>query len=184
LKPRTSDPGNPLTKFLVLSVVSFFIGTLHGMVQVMPQVRHWLDTIGSPYGGPGHMIDPLAHAHMNLVGGVVLLAMGVTYYLLPLLNGKPIHSRRMIDLTFWLTAAGSYGFYLTQMGFGISEGLLWNSDRDQISAIHHYYGPTVALCGTVMAAGFFCYLVNIGLTLRGARSQPAPARDMASGPSR
>jgi cytochrome c oxidase cbb3-type subunit 1 len=172
---------NPLTKFLVLSVVSFCIGTLHGMLQVMPPIRHWLDTIGSPYGGPGHMIDPLAHAHMNLVGGVVLLAMGVTYYLLPILNGTAIHSRRMIDLTFWFTAVGAYGFYLTQMGFGIAEGLLWNSDRDQIAAIHHFYGPTVALCGTVMAAGFFCYLINIGLTLRGPRHSARPVPNLASG---
>lgn len=181
MKSSSGNSSSPLTKFLVLSVVSFCIGTLHGMLQVMPPVRHWLDTIGSPYGGPGHMIDPLAHAHMNLVGGVVLLAMGVTYYLLPLLNGKAIHSRRMIDLTFWLTAVGAYGFYVTQMGFGISEGLLWNTDREQISAIHHFYGPTVALCGTVMAAGFFCYLINIALTLRGPRPQSAPVAGVAPG---
>ena len=184
MKPTQSLTGNPLTKFLLLSVVSFGIGTLHGMLQVMPPIRHWLDTIGSPFGGPGHMIDPLAHAHMNLVGGVVLLAMGVTYYLLPLLSGKAIYSRRMIDLTFWLTAIGSYGFYGTQMGFGISEGLLWNTDREQISAIHHFYGPTVALCGTIMAAGFFTYFVNIALTLRGTRSQPGSVGDMAAGRSR
>ena len=64
-----------LLKFLLLSAFSFFVGTIHGMLQVMPPIRAWLDSIGSPYGGPGHMIDPLAHAHMNLVGGVVLLAM-------------------------------------------------------------------------------------------------------------
>ena len=54
----------------------------------MPPVRAWLDSIGSPFGGPGHMIDPLAHAHMNLVGGVVMLVMGVTYYLLPILCNR------------------------------------------------------------------------------------------------
>ena len=74
-----------LVKFLVVSALSLFIGTMHGMLQVMPPIRAWLDSIGSPYGGPGHMIDPLAHAHINLVGGVVMLVMGVTYYLLPIL---------------------------------------------------------------------------------------------------
>ncbi len=167
----TTSP-QPLTKFLVVSVVSFCIGTVHGMLQVMPPIRHWLDSIGSPYGGPGHMIDPLAHAHMNLVGGVVLLAMCVTYYLLPILSGRAIHSRRLIDLTFWLTAGGAYGFYAVQMGFGIAEGLVWNeAPAAQIVGIHRFYGPAVALAGTVMAAGFFCYLVNIGLTLRRRRQR-------------
>ena len=55
-----------LVKFLLISALSLLIGAMHGMLQVLPPVRAWLDSIGSPYGGPGHMIDPLAHAHMNL----------------------------------------------------------------------------------------------------------------------
>ena len=156
-----------LTKFLIVSVVSFGIGTLHGMLQVMPPIRHWLDTIGSPYGGPGHMIDPLAHAHMNLVGGVVLLAMCVTYYLLPIFTGKQIHSTRLINLTFWCTAGGAYGFYVVQMVFGIWEGILLATGPEARAAVHHYYGPCVAVCGTIMAVGFVAYLCNVALTLRG-----------------
>lgn len=155
-----------LTKFLVVSVASFCIGTLHGMLQVMPPIRHWLDSIGSPYGGPGHMIDPLAHAHMNLVGGVVLLAMGVTYYLLPIFTNKAIYSNALINATFWCTAVGAYGFYLAQLAFGIWEGVLMHTAPAELGDVHRYYGPTVAVAGTVMAAGFFCYLVNVGLTLR------------------
>jgi len=78
---------HPLLKFPIASAAAFFIGTVHGVVQVLPPIRHWLDSIGSPYGGPGHMIDPLAHAHINVVGGVVLLCMAVTYYLFPVLFG-------------------------------------------------------------------------------------------------
>lgn len=160
---------NPLAKFLVLSVVSFCIGTVHGMLQVLPSVRKWLDSIGSPYGGPGHMIDPLAHAHMNLVGGVVLLAMGTTYYLLPLMTGRVIHSIRMMNQTFWWTAIGAYGFYVTQMVFGIWEGVLMHEDQTRMLLVHRFYGPAVATFGTTMAVGFFVYFINIAWTLRGPR---------------
>jgi len=68
-----------LIKFLLVSTISFFVGAMHGLLQVIPSVRTWLDSIGSPYGGPGHMIDPLAHAHINLIGGLVILAMGTMY---------------------------------------------------------------------------------------------------------
>jgi cytochrome c oxidase cbb3-type subunit 1 len=165
----------PITKFLVTSAVSLFIGTMHGMLQVMPPIRHWLDSIGSPYGGPGHMIDPLAHAHMNLVGGVILLAMGVTYYLLPRASGKQIYSARLYEATFWFTAVGAYGFYGIQMLFGIWEGILMHSDPGQIAAVHHYYGHSVALAGTTMAVGFFCYFINILLTLTRASPKRADA---------
>ncbi len=154
-----------LLKFLLLSVFSFFIGTLHGMLQVLPPIRSWLDSIGSPYNNPGHMIDPLAHAHMNLVGGVVLLCMATTYHLIPIFSQRKIYSLKLVNHNFWWIAIGSYGFYATQMFFGISEGLLMNSAPAERAALHQYYGPTVAVCGTMMAIGFFVYLINIFCTM-------------------
>jgi cbb3-type cytochrome oxidase subunit 1 len=154
-----------LLKFLLVSVFSFFIGTIHGMFQVMPPIRAWLDSIGSPYGGPGHMIDPLAHAHMNLVGGVVLLAMCVTYYLLPIFTGKSIYSIKLVKHTFWWVTIGVYSFYAIQMIFGIWEGLLLHSSPQDIPAVHHFYGPVMAISGTTMAVGFCTYLANVILTI-------------------
>jgi len=161
-----------LVKFLLLSALSLLIGTLHGMLQVWPPIRSWLDSIGSPSGGPGHMIDPLAHAHMNLVGGVVMLIMGVTYYLLPILSGRPLYSLRLVQQSFWLMTLGVYGFYAVQMVFGIWEGLLMFDDPAGWHAVHHWYGRLVAVAGTVMAAGFLAYFANIALTML---SRPLPA---------
>lgn len=161
----TNSQHSHLTKFLLVSAISFFIGAVHGMLQVIPPVRAWLDSIGSPYGGPGHMIDPLAHAHMNLVGGVVVLAMGTSYYLLPIFSGKVIYSLRLINQSLWWTAGGQFYFYVTLIVFGVLEGnaLLHNPEAQQ--GIHHYYGPIIASSGIVMAIGFCLYLLNILLTL-------------------
>lgn len=111
------------------------------------------------------MIDPLAHAHMNLVGGVVLLCMAVTYYLIPIFSQKKIFSLKLVDHNFWWVALGSYGFYVTQMFFGITEGLLMHASPEEMASLHRFYGPTVAVCGTVMAIGFFVYLINIFCTM-------------------
>lgn len=135
------------------------------MLQVLPPIRAWLDSIGSPYGGPGHMIDPLAHAHMNLVGGVVILAMGTSYYLLPIFSGKSIYSLRLVNQSLWWTTIGQFYFYITQIVFGILEGNALLHDPSEQAHIHHYYGPIVAGAGIVMAAGFCIYLANIILSL-------------------
>jgi len=154
-----------LVKFLLVSAVSFFIGAIHGMLQVLPPIRAWLDSIGSPYGGPGHMIDPLAHAHMNLVGGVVILAMGTSYYLLPIFSGKPIYSLKLVNHSLWWTTVGQFYFYITQIVFGIWEGNALLTNPQIMPQIHHYYGPIVAGSGIVMATGFCIYLTNIVLTV-------------------
>jgi cytochrome c oxidase cbb3-type subunit 1 len=163
-----------LVKFLAVSALSLFIGTVHGMLQVMPPIRAWLDSIGSPFGGPGHMIDPLAHAHINLVGGVVMLVMGVTYYLLPILTGRTIYSLRLVQYSFWLMAAGVFSFYAVQMVFGIWEGYLMFHDVAAGQRVHHWYGLLVAVAATIMAAGFVAYFANVALTLY-SRSVSAPA---------
>jgi cbb3-type cytochrome oxidase subunit 1 len=179
VRPATPEDGayHPfLVKFLLISALSLLIGTLHGMLQVMPPIRAWLDSIGSPYGGPGHMIDPLAHAHMNLVGGVVMLIMGVTYYLLPILSGRPLYSLRLIQHSFWLMTIGVYVFYTIQMVFGIWEGNLMLSDPGAMAAVHHWYGRLAAIAGTMMAAGFLAYFINIALTML---SRPLPVAQIS-----
>ena len=165
LSPADGALHRSLVKFLVVSALSLFIGTMHGMLQVMPPIRAWLDSIGSPYGGPGHMIDPLAHAHINLVGGVVMLVMGVTYYLLPILSGRSIYSMRLVQYSFWLMTLGVFSFYAVQMAFGIWEGHLMFRDAVAWHAVHHWYGRLVALAATIMAAGFMAYFANVALTM-------------------
>jgi len=156
-----------LAKFLIMSVLSFFVGTVHGVLQVIPSVRAWLDSIGSPYGGPGHMIDPLAHAHINLVGGVTILGMAITYYLIPKISGKPLYSKRMAEHSFWWTAIGVSIFYTSLMIFGIWEGQLWLTRPEDIPAIHRFYGPVISIAATGLAIGFWVYLANVLLSLKG-----------------
>ncbi|NOY62081.1 MAG: cytochrome oxidase [Gammaproteobacteria bacterium] len=161
-----------LIKFLFMSVLSFFIGTVHGVLQVQAPIRAWLDSIGSPYGGPGHMIDPLAHAHINVVGGVVFICMAVTYYLLPRISKQPLFSQRLVNHTFWWTAIGLAGFYLTLMVFGTIEGnLLLAGDSEGMATAHSYYKPTIAVVSTVMGVGFWVFFTNIFITMKNIYKQ-------------
>ena len=166
----TSEYRN-LVKFLVASSICFFIGTVHGVLQVIRPIRAWLDSIGSPYGGPGHLIDPLAHAHINVVGGVVIFLMGASYYLLPKMGGVAIYSKRLIDHTFWWTVIGIAGFYSTLMTFGILEGRALLEDPNLVDNVHRYYGPTIAIVSSVMGIGFWVYFANIFMTFRKIRKQ-------------
>lgn len=155
-----------LVKYMITSAACFFVGTIHGVLQVIHPVRVWLDSIGSPYGGPGHMIDPLAHAHINTVGGVVIFLMGATYYLLPKMLGRPMYSVKLVNHTYWWTTLGIAGFYSTLMIFGITEGIYMLSEPARVQEIHRYYGPTIGLVSTAMGVGFWVYFANIYLTVR------------------
>jgi cytochrome c oxidase cbb3-type subunit 1 len=154
-----------LVKFLVTAAGCLFIGTVHGVLQVIRPVRAWLDSIGSPYGGPGHMIDPLAHAHINTVGGVVIFLMGATYYLLPRMLGRPVFSTKLTNHTYWWTTLGIAGFYSTLMTFGILEGICLLENPECLPQIHRFYGPTISVVATVMGIGFWIFFANLFLTV-------------------
>lgn len=156
-----------LVKFLLASVSFFFVGTVHGVLQILPPIRAWLDSIGSPYGGPGHMIDPLAHAHINVVGGVVILCMAATYYLLPRLSGHALFSQRLVNHTFWWTVLGITGFYSTLLVFGFIEGnLLLRGETEAMNQVHRIYSPIIAVVATTMGIGFWVFFTNVFMTAK------------------
>lgn len=160
------DDNRYLLKFILASSLSFFIGTVHGVLQMIPFIRRWLDSIGSPYGGPGHMIDPLAHAHINLIGGVMILSMAVTYYLLPKFSNTPIYSRRLVEQSFWWTTLGALGFYIVLMVFGVIEGVMLLDKSPSLELVDRIYRSVVAVSASVMGIGLWIYLTNIILTIK------------------
>lgn len=154
-----------LTKFLVGAAIFFFIGTVQGVLQVLPPIRAWLDSVGSPVSGPGHMIDPLAHAHINVVGGLVILGMAFTYYLFPK-TGRQIWSRRLVDHSFWWTAIGVSCFYSTLIIFGVIEGNLLLTDPAAVPDVHKYYAVIISVVSTIMGIGFWIYFANVVMTAK------------------
>lgn len=159
-----------LLKFLATSAGFLFIGTVHGVLQVIRPVRAYLDSIGSPYGGPGHMIDPLAHAHINVIGGVILIVMAATYYLLPRITSKPLWSYKLLEHTYWWTTIGMIGFYSTLLIFGFWEGELLLADKlEEMEHVHKIYGRTIATVATIMGMGFWIYFANVFMTFKNAR---------------
>ncbi len=181
MSPTTPSPTTPvgkpehryLLKFLLMSAVFLFIGTVHGVIQIQPPVRAWLESIGAPHSDPGHMIDPLAHAHMNIVGGVILFMMAATYYLFPTISGKPLYSRKLVEHTFWWTSIGNSCFYLTLMTFGILEGNAMLHTPELVPEIQRYYKPTIAISATIMGIGFWVYFANIFITARQVFKKPS-----------
>ncbi|MDX1810777.1 MAG: cbb3-type cytochrome c oxidase subunit I [Gammaproteobacteria bacterium] len=159
-----------LLKFLATSSAFLFIGTVHGVLQVIRPIREYLDSIGSPYGGPGHLIDPLAHAHINVIGGVIMIVFAASYYFMPRITSKPLWSYKLLEHTYWWTTIGVISFYSTLLIYGIWEGnLLLADDVSGMEQVHKYYSRTIAIAATVMGMGFWLYFANIFMTFKNVR---------------
>ena len=84
---------------------------------------------------PAWVIYRPAHAHMNLVGFVVMMIFGVGYQMLPRFFGHPIHNRKLAVAHIWLANLGLAGmvagFFLApstgdaSIPVTASGGILW-----------------------------------------------------------
>jgi cytochrome c oxidase cbb3-type subunit 1 len=155
-----------LIKFFITSAACMLLGAVHGSLQTYTPIRNWLSAIGSPMNSPGRLIDPLAHAHLTVIGGIIIFTMGAMYYLLSRITGQNIYSRGMVEHSYWWTTLGMFGTYGSFMFFGIVEGRMLLARQEGIEGVHMYYGPFLTTAGSVMSIGFLIFFLNLLLTLR------------------
>ena len=102
---------------------------------------------------PAWVVYRPAHAHMNLVGFVVMMIFGVGYQMLPRFFGHPIHSRALAVAHVWLANLGLAGlvagFFLAPK---IGEGSI----------------PVTATGGVMWALGAYGFAYNMWRTFNAA----------------
>lgn len=166
-KPRESielTDSATILKFIVLSVIHLFVGTVQGVLQTFPNVAQWLRGAGPA----GHLIDPLAHAHINLVGGVTLGMMGLFYFVIPRVLKRPVYSRILALCSFWFSTIGVIGFFSSLVILGIIEGNLVHAGMTYgealaaVGPIHHILIMTSAF---LMGFGYWAFITNVLLSV-------------------
>ncbi len=102
---------------------------------------------------PAWIVYRPAHAHMNLVGFVVMMIFGVGYQMLPRFFGHPIHSKAWAEAHVWLANLGLAGLVA---GFFLAPNI-------------GSAGMTVtAIGGSLWAIGAFGFIYNMWRTFDAA----------------
>ena len=76
---RVPKPQWHLWKFFATGAAALTVGTVQGVIQVQPANADWLYKAGHA----GEWIDPISHAHINLVTGLTMLVAGAFFALDP-----------------------------------------------------------------------------------------------------
>ncbi len=168
---RVPKPQWHLWKFFVTGAAALTVGTVQGVIQVQPHNANWLYRTGHA----GEWIDPISHAHINLVTGLTMLVAGVAFFLIPALGGRA-PSRDMANALFFGLLSASLMFYVVALYLGFHEGNLvyrWAITPEQAekrTPLHPYL---------IMAAGVFMFAYFwwlLGLLVRSAWPLRGPTR--------
>src|SRR5436190_1412143 len=168
---RVPKPLGHLWKFVATGALALTVGTVQGVIQVQPTKADWLYRAGHA----GEWIDPISHAHINLVTGLAMLAAGALLALAPRL-GVQTPWRRGADVCFWALLVGSLAFYGTCLYLGFHEGRLvvrGGLSPERAEEVTRLHAPLIIGSGVLMFAAFWFLLATL---LRAYRTAAWPLR--------
>ncbi len=146
---------------MVVSAGALFIGTVQGVIQVLPANADWIHDAGKF----GQYVDPISHAHINLVTGMIVSLAAFVGYFSSRLGGKAI-SRRAMNIVFWVLVPGSLFFYLTFLLTGLILGGAIDVPAALFTFLSQNFLVLIAISGVAMLAGFWAYFAVTGVSLR------------------
>jgi cytochrome c oxidase cbb3-type subunit 1 len=153
-------------KFLMSGVVFYlltcFQGPMHSLrtVNAIVSKTDWI---------PGH-------AHMAVLGCFSFFAIAGTYYTIPRMTGKELHSQAMANWSYWMLMIGGLGFFVTLWLGGFWQGWQWNNVSipfiDTVKALQPVWLVRF-FSGILMFTGIVLFAFNVMATALGPDQEPA-----------
>lgn len=156
--PRKSGkPFGYLTKFSLVSAGALFVGTVQGVIQVLPDNADWIHAAGKF----GEYVDPISHAHVNLVTGM-MVSLGAFLIFFGRRLGLRSGGKKVARLLFYVLVPGSLIFYLSFLFSGLVLGGAVNGYGGiQSPSLTTFFSQNIRLilmvAGSWMLAGFWIY---------------------------
>jgi cytochrome c oxidase cbb3-type subunit 1/cytochrome c oxidase cbb3-type subunit I/II len=144
-------------KFVFTGTIMYFFVSIQGSMMSLPQVQrvtHFNNWV-------------VGHAHIGVLGFAGMIALGGMYYILPRITGKPLFSRLLADLQYWLILIGVVGFTVVLTIAGLIQGNAWLNGETIyriLPEIHGYYILRASL-GLIVFFAAIIGCANIVMTL-------------------
>ncbi len=140
-------------KFIFTGTIFYFFVNIQGSMMALPHVQritHFNNWV-------------VGHAHIGVFGFAGLTALGGFYFILPRMTGKPLYSRFLADVQYWLVLIGITGFLIVLTTVGLIQGNAWYNGETvyrTLPEIQPYYVVRASL-GTFIMIGAYLGLYNV-----------------------
>jgi cytochrome c oxidase cbb3-type subunit 1/cytochrome c oxidase cbb3-type subunit I/II len=140
-------------KFIFTGTIYYFFVNIQGSMMALPHVQritHFNNWV-------------VGHAHIGVLGFAGVTALGGLYFILPKITGKPLYSKFLADLQYWLVLIGITGFAIVLTVVGLIQGNAWYNGETlyrTLPEIQPYYVLRASL-GVMIMIGAYVGLYNV-----------------------
>ena len=148
-------------KFVFAGLVWYLFVCLQGPFQALPSVQ----TVT-------HLTNwVVGHSHIAVFGFSGFIGLGGIYFIIPRITGRPLYSRKLADIQYWLVLIGLSGFFLALTMAGLIQGTGWLYGKTVyviLPELHIYWVWRLGF-GVLIVSGAMVGLYNIGRSLYGSK---------------
>ena len=157
---------DPVVAAQLIGLILFMMGGFSGLIQASAQLNI---TVHNTSWVPGHF-------HQTVGGIVALTYIGIAYWLVPMIRGRALFSKKMA-----LAQVYTWGLGMMLFGHTMAESGLNGVPRRSLTGISPFLNEAAkfwlngaAVAGVILLISVILLLINLGATLIGA---PRPVTD-------
>jgi cbb3-type cytochrome oxidase subunit 1 len=109
---------------------------------------------------------PVMHSHLSLYAAFGITIMGTMFWLVPRVTGKKLYSKKLMDVTWWVTFLGFTIFMAGMMLAGLEANAAWFTHMTVAQALPFLtpYFIIRAIGGGIVVVSAFLFAINITMT--------------------
>jgi cytochrome c oxidase cbb3-type subunit I/II len=144
-------------RFIVFGFINYILVSIQGTFQAFRDMNLYLH----------YSQWPVMHSHLALYGSFAITIMGMMYFLVPRLSGRKLWSKKLMDVSWWLTLLGFIIFMAGMMLAGLVANASWFTHQTIVQALPTLtpYFIVRAIGGGIVVVSAFIFAIDIILTI-------------------
>jgi cytochrome c oxidase cbb3-type subunit I/II len=143
-------------RFIVFGFINYIFVSIQGTFQAFRDMNLYLH----------YSQWPVMHSHLALYAAFGITIMGVMFWVVPRVTGKKLYSKKLMDVTWWVTFMGFIIFMAGMMLAGLVANAGWFTHMTiaQVLPDLQPYFTTRMIGGGIVVISAFLFAINIIMT--------------------
>ena len=160
-------------RFIIFGFICYILVSIQGTFQALRDMNLYLH----------YSQWPVMHSHLALYGSFAITIMGLMFWLIPRITGKELWSKKLMDVTWWVTFLGFIVFMAGMMLAGLVADADWYTHMTIVQTLPTLtpYFIVRALGGGIVVVSAYLFAVDIIMTIISKRKMQPETSEIPLG---
>jgi cytochrome c oxidase cbb3-type subunit I/II len=164
---------NVALRFIIFGFICYILVSIQGTFQALRDMNLYLH----------YSQWPVMHSHLALYGSFAITIMGLMFWLIPRITGKELWSKKLMDVTWWVTFLGFIVFMAGMMLAGLVANADWYTHMTIVQSLPTLtpYFIVRAIGGGIVVVSAYLFAVDIIMTVMSKRKMQPETSEIPLG---